>query len=54
MTSIFVFLFGKYNDSQDLELDNKDSNQAINEPLNKNVNHLIILSFCCKFKKKKF
>jgi hypothetical protein len=42
MTSIFVFLFGKYNDTQDLELDNKDTNQAINEPLNKNVNHLVI------------
>ena len=37
MTTIFVFLFGKYNDSQDLELDNKDKNQAINEPLNENV-----------------
>jgi hypothetical protein len=37
MTSIFVFFFGKYNDSQDLELDNKDTNQPINEPINKNV-----------------
>ena len=37
MTTIFVFLFGKYNDSQDLELDNKDKNQAINEPLHENV-----------------
>jgi len=42
MTTIFVFLFGKYIDTQDLELDNKDTNQAINEPLNKNVNHLVI------------
>ncbi len=37
MTTIYVFLFGKYNDSQDLELDNKDKNQAINELLHENV-----------------
>jgi hypothetical protein len=48
MTTIFVFLFGKYNDSQDLELDNKDKNQAMNEPLLENVilsNYLHFLIF---------
>ena len=34
MTSVFVFFFGKYNDSVDFELDYKDENKAINNSHN--------------------
>ena len=37
MTSMFVLVYGKYNESQDIELDNKDENQPINYSVSKNV-----------------
>ena len=37
MTSMFVLVYGKYNESQDIELDYKDENQPINYSVSKNV-----------------
>jgi hypothetical protein len=37
MTSILVFVFGKYNESEDFEVDCNDGNQPINNSFNKDV-----------------
>ncbi len=37
MTSILVFVFGKYNESEDFEVDSTDRNQPINNSFNKDV-----------------
>ncbi len=43
MTSVLVFFFGKYNDSNDFELDYKDKNKPINN-LN-NLKQVLIRNF---------
>jgi hypothetical protein len=40
MTTMFVFVFGKYNESQDTECDYKDENQPVNYYVNKDVKPL--------------
>jgi hypothetical protein len=37
MTSILVFVFGKYNESEDFEVDCKDENQPLTNNSNKYV-----------------
>jgi hypothetical protein len=37
MTSTCVLVFGKYNESQDIECDYKDENQPVYYSVNKNV-----------------
>jgi len=37
MTSMFVFIFGKYNETQDLEVDYNDKNQPLNNSVFKNM-----------------
>ena len=37
MTAIFVFFFGKYNESKDFESDRKDNNEALNKSLTRDI-----------------
>ncbi len=37
MTSMFVLVFGKYNESQDIECDYNDENQTINYSVSENL-----------------
>jgi hypothetical protein len=42
MTSVFVLVFGKYNESQDFGVDCKDKNQPINSFLHKKVKYFYL------------
>ena len=42
MTSMFVLVFGKYNESQDIECDYNDENQTINYSVSENLKLLFL------------